>query len=424
MLRTRGWLQIYWGCLLPLTIVFSIACPIVTHAGFVNYNSILLGDRAAGLGGAMSSVPGDASAAPFLNPATLSRLDGSSFSTSVSLFNKYDVTYGNQADVDEALFRINKGSLLPIPSASGIITSFRNFATGLSIVLPDFQKFGGEVFNKENSTTFLRLDDQSIWIGGTFAMNLTEKSSAGATVYYTSQTHSRSTTNRYTTGADTVVVNEEKSYTTNSMVYLVGGYYEITPNLRTALSYRFRSIQVNGEGAYYKSEIGTVSGAQPITENKTLHATSKIPDRVMLGLSYEIPHLWLFTLDISHYGPAKYDDLDAFGDKIIRKNITNIAFGAEYHFYDWLPLRLGIFSDQTATPNVPSDPDRRFEDNIDRVGFSANLGIQTTAQTSISLGGYYNGGDGYSSEFVEGEYKRLEKVERVFSFLVGSSYHF
>lgn len=394
------------------------------QAAFTNYQSIMMGDRAGGMGGAFTALTDDPAACAYYNPATLARLKGSSLSTSVSLFNKYDVAYNEQEKLDDAIFRINKGSILSIPSASGIFSSFRSFTAGVSIVIPDYQVFGGNVYSEGNDTTFLRVDDQSLWVGGAFAFNFSEEQALGLTVYYTSQSYSRSLTNRYDTGAEIVVLNEEKTFTQNSFIYILGYYQELTPLFNIGLSYRFRSIPVSGEGSYLQSEIGTVSGAQPLMQNYSLNANSHVPDKLSLGISYAKPRALAVSFDLSHYGPNNYSDLSEHGDRVIQKNILNAAIGFEKYIQPWVALRLGLFTDLSSSPEIPASPDRRYQDHIDKHGFSANLGLHTTDHTTISLGGYYLGGTGHGAENIGLGFQRVRKTDRLFSFLVGSSYSF
>lgn len=413
--------------LIYLHTLFALAVylPSEAFALFTNYNSVMLGDRAGGMGGAATALTGDSAASAYYNPATLARLEGSSLSTSVSLFNKYDVTYGNQQDLNDALFRINKGSILSIPSASGIFSSFRNFTAGLSIVLPDFQTFGGDIYTSGDSTTFLRLDDKSLWVGGALGFNISETQALGLTVYYTSQSSSRSLTNRYDTGSEIVVLNEEKTFSANSIVSILGHYVEITPNLKLGTSYRFRSIAVASKGSFIQSEIGTVSGAQPLISENNLAFENRIPDKLTIGLAYNGAKNSTITFDASYYGSNDYLDSKSFGDRIVQNKIVNYAIGYERYVYPWLALRLGLFTDYASSPKIPKSAiAERLQDHIDKYGFSANIGIHTTAHTTISLGGYYLGGDGYATEKIGPGFQRVEKDSRLFSFLVGSAYSF
>lgn len=105
---------------------------------------------------------------------------------------------------------------------------------------------------------------------------------------------------------------------------------------------------------------------------------------------------------------------------IIKKNVVNAAFGFEKYLKPWLALRLGLFTDLSSSPEVPTSPTRRYQDHIDKYGFSANFGIHTTDHTIVSLGGYYLGGKGHAAENIGAGFQRVDKTDRLFSFLVGN----
>ncbi|MEQ1665465.1 MAG: hypothetical protein ABL927_08835 [Bdellovibrionales bacterium] len=393
-------------------------------AAFTNYSSVMLGDRAGGMGGAFTSLTGDTAASSYYNPATLARLNGSSLSASVNLFNKYDISYGNVPSLDDAIFRINKGSILSVPGASGIFSNFKNFSAGLSILTPDFQMFGGDVYAKGNDSTFLRVNDQSLWVGGSLALNIAKNKSIGVSAYYTSQSYSRSLLNRYDTGTEIIVQNEEKTFSTNSIIYILGYYQEISQKWRLGLSYRFKSIPISGTGSYLHSEIGTVSGAQPVIHKDKINFETRVPDRLAFGVSYVREHDLTVSADLSYFGSNNYNNSEVYSDHIITRDVLNASIGVEKYLLPWLPLRLGLFTDFSSTPSIPSVSTRRFQDHIDHYGLSANIGIHTTEHTTVTLGGYSAGGVGSASELIGPSYQKIKKAERVFSFLVGSSYSF
>ena len=77
------------------------------YASFANYNSVLIGERAAGMGGAFTALSNDPAGCSFYNPATLTRMKGNKLSASVNLFNKYDTSFGDQSDFGSAALRVN-----------------------------------------------------------------------------------------------------------------------------------------------------------------------------------------------------------------------------------------------------------------------------------------------------------------------------
>ncbi len=436
----KDWLKIRFFSLCMSPALALALNAVNAFAEVSNFSSVMVGDRASGMGGAFTSLTDDPAAIPFYNPAALARLNGTSLSTAVSLFNKYDVTYGGRPSLNDSIFRINRGTILSIPAASAIVSSFRNFAAGLSIVLPEYQNYGGTIHSQGNDSTHLRIDDQSLWVGGAFALNVTENDAVGFSTYYTSQSSSRSSTNQYAAGGGTTVENETLNLYTNAIIYQLGYYHEwgqstkpaidaedaiaAAPAWRLGLSYRFRSILVDGSGNYSFSSVSTVAGASTPILEENLHAYSHVPERLSLGLSRSTSHGQTYSFDVSYYHGSSFSNLNKDGDTIDQVATLNYAFGYENHLEPWLTLRLGVFTDNSFAPPVPLNPARRYQDHIDKLGISANIGIQTTIHTRVSLGGYYLGGSGEAAEKIGPNYSVISKTERLFSFLVGSSYSF
>jgi hypothetical protein len=403
-----------------LGVFFASPC----WAVFSNYNGVLVGERAAGMGGAAIALVGDASSGAYYNPATLARLSGSSLSANVTLFNKYDATYGQQESLDTSLFRINQGAILPIPAASGLVSSFHNFTAAVSIVLPEYQNFGGIIDSTGGNSTFLRLQNQSVWVGGAFALNITNHDALGFTAYYTSQTYDRSLNSLYALGAGTTSDVEETTFTTNSIIYQLGYFHEFSKSWQVGAVARFLSIPVDSTGSYSNSSVSSGGAAPTPTQTVNLKARADVPEKLGMGVVYSTPHKQSYSLDVDWYGGNSFTDLEDYGDLIEQNPVVNFALGFENYIEPWLALRLGLFSDFASSPTVPENLNRRYQDHIDKYGFSANFGIKTTDHTTVDLGGYYLGGVGATSEFIDGSYQAIKKSEYLFSFLVGSSYVF
>ncbi|MCB0407122.1 MAG: outer membrane protein transport protein [Bdellovibrionales bacterium] len=399
-------------------------CSSPAIADFANYNSILIGHRAAGMGGAYTALSGDPAAISFYNPANLSLMHGNTLSAAVTLFNKYDTSFGKENEFDQAPLKVNRGSITPIPASGGTAYTFGNFAFGISIVYPDLDQFNGEVRSTSTTNSYLNLKDSSLWIGGSFAVNWNRSESFGLSMYYTSRNFSRSITDRTETGGVTTITNEEKTFTQNSLIYILGWTHRLSKLWRLGVSYRPASLPVSGEGTLFSSQIST-SGTNN-SQTYDLQAETIIPDRLAIGIGYELEKDSAFSFDIHYYGKVDYRDLKdtQAGDLIKHEPMANIALGYEHYFREWLSLRTGVFTNFSSHPQIDDNPTRRQPDHIDMWGFSTNIGIHTTQQSSITLGGYYSGGKGWSVQQVGQSLEKIKKNNQIFSFLVGTSYQF
>ncbi len=393
-----------------------------SFAAYSNYNSILIGERAAGMGGAYTALTGDPSAGAYYNPATLSRMKGTSLSTTANLYVKSDINYSESGFLD-ATSRINQGSIQPVPASSGTVHTFGNFAFGISLLLPDHYVYAGHVESTTDTNSFVNINDKSLWVGGSLAMNIGPDESLGLSLYYTARTFARSVTDLDKTNG--VLTSEEKEFKQNSLIYIFGYHKTITPNLTLGISHRFESLPINGKGSYVISTIST-SGTQNTDSAKDVHAYTLVPAKTTIGLAYKRPKQWTLSADLNFYDSARYLDLgnEAASDNIIYKPTWNLNLGAEYYYKPWLALRTGVYTNTSSHPEVSENPTKREGDHINMLGFSANVAIYTNPNTTVTLGGYYTGGSGSAHEKTGQAIKKVKKSLYSFSFLVGTSFYF
>ena len=407
-------------------LVFSVLWPqSKTWGAFSNYNSILIGEKAAGMGGAFTALTDDPAACSFYNPAGIARMEGATLSASINAYHKYDIEFGEQDTFNEAPFRVNRGSIVPIPSSSGTVYNFGNFAWALSIVFPDFDIYTGAIGQSEQSQATVNLRDESLWIGGSLGLNASEKDSFGLTVYYTSRTYSRTITDDFQSGSNTTLISEEKTFSHNNLIYLLGYRRQWTPLFRMGVSYRFASLPISGEGAYSRSQVST-DGFRQIIPSQNVSSNTEIPSRLNIGLAYGPPEHWTISLDIHHYGSARYRDLEdsQAADLIEHVATTNVSLGAEWQLTPIWSWRSGLYTNFSSHPEISENPQVRTGDRVDMWGFSTNIGIHTSPSSLITLGGYYSGGKGHSTQLINNQLRRIQKTQQIFSFLVGTSFEF
>lgn len=409
-----------------------LVTPLVTFGDFGNYNSVILGDRASGMGGASVALPGDSSSASFYNPAMITQSKGNNFSGSANIYNKYDTAYAGASDVKESSLKLNRGAFQAIPAAAGTSLSFGTFAAGISILTPDFNLFSGDIprqnlaggSNSTNSSTFINYKDQSLWVGGNLAINYTDDMAFGLTFYYTSRDFFRATTDQTISNNRTQFVFESKAFTSNNILYILGGLKR-WGRFGFGMSYRLPSIQLSGDGSYYKSVLDTDAGNTPVTNSiSTIAAQTEIPYKLSTGLSYTIPKFFAVTGQVDIYGPLSFRDFEhpTAGEQVTYRQIMNYSVGAEIYARSWLALRAGAFTNFSSHPEITDNAERQG-DHIDMLGFSSNLTI-FSQNTTFTFGGYFTGGKGQSTELVGNRIAVIPKNTYIFSMLVSTSYYF
>jgi hypothetical protein len=401
--------------------------PNYVFAAYSNYNSILIGEQSAGLGGAYTAMYGDASGAPYYNPAGLAWMKGNSFSSSVSIYKKFDTVMGKDEDLLKAPLRVNQGFFQSIPSSAGSVIRWRDYNVGLSIVVPEYDTFKGDISTTGTNTATVSYLDESLWVGGTFAKTISKNETAGLTLYYTARNYNRTVQDRtIDSGANTAVLfNEEKNITGNSVVALLGYQIHWTSKFFLGATFRSPGIEVAGAGSYFKTEVTAAGGTLNIISNSKpeIRARTRVPGKVTLGLAYK-EDKWLISADGSIYSAERYFD---FTDSDIRSKVQhqvmfNGAIGAEYKFAPWLILRSGAFTNLTSHKEL--DIADKYGDRVDQLGWASNFTVISKEKIRFTFGGYYNIGRGKAIQRINQAYAIIPKTQQIFTMLVSTAYYF
>lgn len=401
----------------------------ISWAAFSNYNSILVGDLAAGLSGAGTAVLGDTSSASFYNPALLSPLKGSSFSAAVGIYKKFDTTYDKSEDWMAAPLRVNKGFFRSLPSATGNVIEWGDYKLALSIITPDYNQFSGNVFGDSGKTKTVNYTDESLWVGGSIARQIDLHKHVGLTIYYTARNLSYQMNEREQPSAsDLNFQTFEKRIKENAIVPIIGYYEHINDKWAWGTSYRFSLFKIAGKASAEETSIivngGTIT--TDINEYDKLKSEGFVPARWNLGVSYLPDTTWLLAFDVNLHEGYSYNDVNnaALAKRVRRKPQWNISFGGEKTLYDWLKARVGVFTNFSAHPDPDINLQAEQEDHVDMLGFSANLVFVSEKKIAYTFGGYYTGGWGRSLQKSFGQYNIVTKKEHVFTMLVGTAFYF
>jgi long-chain fatty acid transport protein len=410
-----------------LTCATAAILPTFAHGAFANYNSVLIGERAAGMGGAFTALTGDPAATAFYNPATTVLLQGTSVSASANVYNKYDTNIGGGQDFSGAPMRVNRGFFRSIPASSGTVVNFGSFAAGFSIVVPDYDFFSGQIHGAQNTSSFLSAIDESLWVGGTLSGKLTEADSIGLTYYYTARNLSRTVNDKVTTATSAVITQEEKNLTTNSLVAVAGYHRRLSDTWSVGFSYRFPSLPIAGEASYFRSVTRTSPYSNEVINRGNLRALTRIPAKISLGVAREIKGANTISFDLQFYESLGYRDLPELpegAELVSYRQVTNIAVGYEQVVNNWVTLRLGYFSNFGAHSTPDLAHAERQGDHVDMQGFSANLAFGTKDNTSFTFGGYYSGGSGETLQLSGEKLSLLPKEQQIFTMLVATGFRF
>lgn len=410
--------------LLTLSIVSASS---QAQAAFGNYNSILFGEQAAGMGGAYTALSEDAAAVAFYNPAALGDLDRASISAAITVFKKYDTLFGKTDDIFTAGLRSNQGFFQSIPSSSSSITRFRKFNFALTFLSPDHSTYSGEVFTDKETTSLLNQQDESLWVGGSVGAAVSTTEFLGISLFYTARNFRRTITDRSIyTGNEVRVFQSDKELTANSIVAILGYQKLLNEVWRMGVSIQLPSLPVGGLGSYHASIIDTRSTEQNSISYLNIKAKSPIPPNIKLGLGWRYSSDLLLSMDLTAHGSASFKDLnqDKAADLVKYRSINNMAVGADWAVRSWLSLRGGVFTNFSSHPTPDESKPFRQPSSINQYGFSFNASLVENENIHYTFGGYYTGGVGTSLQNIGQDLRNIKTNEQIFTMLVGTSYYF
>ncbi len=402
-----------------------------SFSAYANYNSILIGDQAAGMGGAATAMTEDASAVAWYNPAAAAKLEGQSFSAAVGIYKKYDIRYRDDGDFSKASLRVNQGFFRALPSSTGSVIRapnsdlLRDWTFVFSILVPEYETFKGDIAKEGDSLSTFAMTTESIWVGGGVARRIGASDSVGVTIYYTARSLSKSVNDRtYVNATQSQIFTEERNMTQNAVVMLLGYHRDLSENWKWGLSARLPSLSVAGEAELTRTSIVNGAIQTPVSE-RALPAPARNPWKISSGVAYTVKGNWSAAFDLNTYGPLRYGDIEntSYAERIEHQPIWNASFGFEKIWAEWFRTRVGIFTNFSPHPNPKTAEVQGQGDHVDQGGFSANLALKS-GNIEYTFGGYYTGGRGRSVQRINQNYEVVPKVVNVFTMLVGTSYSF
>ncbi len=392
-----------------------------------NYQNFIIGERAAGMGGAAVALA-DAVEACFYNPAGLALAPSSTISLSASLygFHRLDVANGwfpgEGIDVD---------SFLSVPSTFGTIVKLTpDFALAFSALVPDKISINDlDAFPGDGHFFKLSRDDTTVWIGPSAAWRFSPRWSAGVSVFAVYRAFSLF--RDWLIGDYGFSMSEDVKYNDLSLLAEAGVRFDPGNRWSFGLMVQTPSTHLSGSSEYLlKGTAGGVFGANYVRDGES---ANKLPAAVRAGAAWHVPRAYALGLDVTYHFPVEYDrvsGVDQFGGSwnypLERRGVADVNAGAEYYLAGKYPVRAGFFTSFSSAPSTSVDAGY-LPDHVDKYGLTLSLGREVS-NTSISLGLNYVWGSGRGVGFdYEGGKFTSVLVDHEESYLLinlASSYYF
>jgi len=410
------------------------------RADDTHYRAIPIGAHAIGLGGAFTGVADDASAAYF-NPAGLA-LGGNwglAGGLSINAWERVELRGAYEQPEDgSASPTLQQGRTLPV--FIGAVLKFgpkdaleqKKFSLALSVLEPIFST-GGVFVTLQTDPRALTdsyrasANDRATWYGLSFASRLNLKQSIGASMYLTVRklNHSENgitlSSGTPVPGESDVFIGVNSAANTQSLnfkafhfVFRFGWLYRLKPQLQLG-------VMVQTPGIPIKQQVDTLSqgfvndaedGSTPtITRayfvDGRVNAKLPIPAEVEVGLEYWPAEKVMLSLDASIHLPVRSNARVSTAEPVpvgglyfdgdtARRFIGNVAVAGDFSITRKVGMMAGFFTDLSSAMNVPENPVRYHNPQINRLGGTLSLGLNI-AGVSLSVGSTYIYGKGDST---------------------------
>ncbi len=399
----------------------------ICYADSYHYRNILIGERAAGLGGAYTAISDDPSGM-YYNPAGIVYSYGSNVSAGANAYHNTQKTYkgvfGKQSWNREA------SSLLP--NFFGVVQQMGEGRIGISYVVPDsviedqdqtFHNIPSNVDSDGNGssntiadyTVNFNNDDNTYNIGLSYAQEVTEGFAAGFTLYF-HQRRIQQVLNQYIVFDSGHSLWENYYYESEEtgLRPILGFMWSPADKVSVGLS--ISKIFITGSNT--SSQSTTQDNYTPVSTITKAHSDEmrEYPVEIKLGISHFPSDKFLYSGEVSFY-TEEDDELDGN-----RAWVMNFALGMEYYLTSIHAVRAGVFSNMSSAPELKKGVSGDADEHVDMLGASLSL-TRFGKGSSLTLGGVYSQGEGESQ--ITGDPSDIQDMEiKSFTVFLSNSYGF
>lgn len=414
------------------TLVFIFALTSPARGGQYHYKDILVGERAAGLGGTYTALSDDPSGI-YHNPAGILFGLENYISLSANAYTSHQQRYKNIYPNQDYAYR----SQDLVPVFFGFTQSWRKRKIGFAVIVPDSNLIDqSDTVTKDtdatgNAKSFTRKffrQDITYLAGPSYAFELLENMAVGfsALGLFRKVKLIDNTTILFSplgTGEYSFYLSNF-NLTSYGFVPKIGIQYMPLPQWSIGLVVS-KPYNLGGSGSGQVTSTNHDTDGTPktptgvfntdITRTDHDNVFYNIPSnlQVSLGNAYFFNKEFLLTGQLDVYGPQ-----NNFREFPIRTTI-NWGLGAEFYLYEWIAIRSGVYSNNTKTK--PIDTNGKDQPPfVNLLGFTLGASLFRSG-TSLSLTGSYSVGKGRGQAFADSVLTQ-EVQESQISFYLSGSY--
>jgi long-chain fatty acid transport protein len=457
--------HVAWIVCLALAVVPALP----VRADPFHAQTLPLGQRAIGMGGAFTAVADDPSAT-FYNPAGLVLTNESSLSASLTLnaFDRVTVENGFRTQDQQRSLNHNTSTSLPV-FLSAVKTLGRRGADGRrrhAVALSSFTRSARRVsFDLEArgpvgdpgrlETLSLDTSERTVYSGLSYSYRVTHKLSLGlsnfVSVLRTNYAEERIGADLGAVSADSSFASTQSSWSSyrvqtlvRSLVWRLGALYAVSNRLQLGLMFQPPSLHLRGSASVrtriLKTDLSTNASSLLNVSESSLSAHDPTPWELRLGGRYALYEWLTIALDGSLYGPtgdaahpviavgprspnpetgAIAEPGSFFAEHWYRTLNGNLSLGASVSLPKTFTVRAGLYTDLSSAPSVPKTSVTYTPPDVNRLGSTLSVGLRTEGyDVSVGAIGVFGRGKGlsFSTDPSAGEavYERTVVRDRMF----------
>lgn len=394
-----------------------------------HYADAVVGERAAGMGGAFVALADEASGA-YYNPAGIVVDRSAILQLSMTAFQlrRKEV---DAADLCGTMITDNQNAFFSFPASFGFVKTLRtgsiDHGFGLTLAMPHYRRIsqayaegdvgcGAEKVGVGGSTLVV---DRVLWGGVSYAIRPWQRLRLGLTVGFTVRTASYNVLQAVVvqgsaqpqppgeTPLPPGIVFASIDVDIWSMFVQAGAVLELLEGLSVGVSLTPPHFRLSGSGRY--DELYAESNANA-WEQTTLRITDdvrydwKVPLAVALGLAYRRHRQFTLAADVRLHAPqARHATLEhpdvpeRQGMHLERRLVVNGHLGGEVWIGSRVALRLGGFTNFSSLPRDDAEYDL---ERVDLFGFTAGGTFASSAESTLSFAVQGQIGRGKTKQYV------------------------
>ncbi|MBQ9726508.1 MAG: hypothetical protein IJV65_03275 [Kiritimatiellae bacterium] len=410
---------------LLLALALAAARPASATDG--RYREYVVGERAAGMGGAALAVAADVDAI-FYNPAGLARSKGDSLSLSANLYGleRYETKGGLEWGGDA-----ESSSFVTVPAAMGGVKRYSDeWVGGFGAFTPKMEK-RHLVSASPDRTGFNHMDydDQTLWIGPAAAWAPAgSRFSFGAGLFAVYRDYSVSES---TFKQNVYTLSGAEDLKALGVLATFGVQADLGGGWRAGATVQTPSLRVWDDGTLSVNGVENGAGGGSMGFHTTdVRADNYIPWQLAAGLAKSGEN-WCIAFDAiwhpsTHYDLARWN-IDGFRAEqtIHLRSVLDASLGAEYVVADRYPVRAGVYTAMSAV-RVPDDPESTdfTTSDVDMFGVTFSVG-RRGQNMSVDFGVDVAFGSGHDLDYgKDGGKVRVDSDRCVVLATVSTTYYF